>query len=116
MPFGSVEQMSGAYEAQIAAFDQVNRVECALLVDLRLVPPRNDPAFEGVVARYQERLYAGFRKVAIVVKFEAGRLQLSRMMAPEDAPRFRAFLDEQAAVGYLLTRPADPGPLGRRRR
>jgi hypothetical protein len=101
MPFGSVEQMSGAYEAQVAAFDQVNRVECALLVDLRLVPPRNDPAFEGVVARYQEQLYAGFRHRRQIRSGAASALA-------HDGVRRRAALSclsRRAGRGWL---PADP--------
>lgn len=91
-----------AYAELLGAVELLHQPNYTLLADLRLAPPRNDPTYEGIARRYYDRLYAGFRKIAIVVKTEAGRLQVRRFATPKVAARMRAFTTEQAALDFLL--------------
>lgn len=100
-PFAAIAELERSSEDMLRALSTVDRRRHAMLVDVRLAPPRNDPAFEEVVGRYQTRLYRGFRRVAILVKTEAGRLQLTRLVRGI-LRHGRTFLDEQAALAYLL--------------
>lgn len=104
--FPTIETAGEAYDAMLVALEQIDRREHVLLVDMRLAPPRNDPAFEAFVARYTVRLYAGFRRMAALVKTQAGRLQLARVFA-ELEMEIPAFMDEAQAIDYL-TAPSPP--------
>ncbi|HEU4412084.1 MAG TPA: hypothetical protein VFS43_42980 [Polyangiaceae bacterium] len=111
--YESTYEIQVAYQALLDACEHLHRPEYMLLADLRLAPPRNDPAFEQVVSRYYDRLYGGFRKIAILVQTEAGRLQMMRLATPSVAGRMRAFTSESAALEYLL-RPGSGQPPGGR--
>jgi hypothetical protein len=99
-PFESVEQIESAYEALLRALEAIDRPRYAQLIDARMAPPRNDPAFEAAVTRYHDALYSGFRAVAVLVRSAAGRLQVRRML---DASGVGApvFSDEAAALAFL---------------
>jgi hypothetical protein len=99
--FESNEEILRSYEVLIRVHETIDRARLALFVDLRLAPPRNDPAFEQLVGPYQPRLYGGFRRAAILVKTEAGKLQMARLLQANGI-RARAFLDEAAAISHLL--------------
>jgi hypothetical protein len=112
-PYRSSEQAALTYEAVIRASEPVQGPEYVLLSDMRLAPPRNDPFFEQVVHQHYDRLYAGFRKIALLVYTEVGRLQAQRMARPSVVGRLRCFCDEREALAYLLN-PASPSiPPGR---
>jgi hypothetical protein len=102
--FATIEEVGIAYEAVLAALDSIDRSEHLLLVDMRLAPPRNDPAFERFVAQYTRLLYAGFRRTAALVKTQAGRLQLGRLFAQLNL-EIPAFTDEASAIAYLMAAP-----------
>jgi hypothetical protein len=114
--YASVAEVDAAYATMLEAAAPWHEPRYTLLSDLRLAPPRNDPAFEQVVTRYYDRLYSGFRKVAALVQTEAGRLHMTRLMTPEIAPRMRVFTSEPAALEFLLSPPVKPTPPGRRPR
>lgn len=98
--FVDVAEIELAYEAASRATHEVAGTEHVLLVDLRLAPPRNDPAYEGVVSRFMEALFGGFRRVAVLTKTEVGKLQVSRLV-PTHYPNARVFTDEEEALAYL---------------
>jgi hypothetical protein len=93
-----------------------------LLVDLRTVPPRNDPSFELAIARFRRKLFAGGRPAAILVRTAAGALQVMRHMR-EDGLDVKVFTQEAEALAFLDTcrswrsqhayYPARPAPLSR---
>lgn len=114
--YTSSAEIDAAYEAMLEAVESLHRPEYALLADVRLAPPRNDAPFEGVIRRYYDRLYRGFHKGAALVKTEAGRLQVARLMTPEVASRVRVFTNEQAALDFLRSASAVPASAGRRPR
>ena len=98
--FASLEEVEAEYGSMLPVFDQVSRARFGLLVDMRLAPPRNDPAFERIVNRLYHRLYGGFREVAILVKTQAGKLQLTRV-CEVNGIKAGIFLDEAAAFAHL---------------
>ncbi|HEU4405617.1 MAG TPA: hypothetical protein VFS43_10030 [Polyangiaceae bacterium] len=114
--YGSTAELEAAYEALFAAVESYHRPEYALLSDLRLAPPRNDPAFEQTIGRYHARFYAGFRRIAHVVLSEAGRLQIARLAQPDTARRMRVFTSEAAAFEFLTTPSGGGLPAARRAR
>jgi hypothetical protein len=111
--YASIEQVDRVYATLLDAVERYHRPDYGLLVDLRLAPPRNDDAFEAVVGRYFPRLYGDFRKVASLVKMEAGRLQVLRLAAPGAAGRHGVFTDEAAATEFLLAPGHAAPPPGR---
>ena len=82
------------------ALDHVDRAAYALLINLRLAPPRNDDAFEALVTQYQPALYDGFRRVAVVVATAAGRLRLRRFLS-ESRPDAGLFTEMNEATAFL---------------
>ena len=82
------------------ALRNVERGKFGLLVDVRLVPGRNDPEFEKRFQPYRQRLQRGFRRVAIVVETTYGKLQCQRY-AREDGTTNTVFDDYVAAVTWL---------------
>lgn len=113
--YDSLAQIDVAYEALFAAVELFHRPEYSLLSDLRLAPPRNDAAFEQAVGRYHTRFYAGFYRIAHIVKTEAGRLQIARLAHPDTAKRMRVFTNEADAFDFL-TSPSLTSILTRRAR
>jgi hypothetical protein len=99
-PFATIVEIERAYGALLQALAMVDRPGHVMLVDLRLAPPRNDPAFEQIVEQYRPRLYGGFRRVAVLAKTEAGRLQLGRMLRSSSL-NWPILMDEAAALSYL---------------
>ncbi len=98
--FTSLEQVAAEYDGVVHALDRVDRTRYALLVDLRLAPPRNDDAYEELVSRYHAPLYARFRRVAVVVLSAAGRLQLRRFLSTY-RPDAGLFTDVDEASAFL---------------
>jgi antitoxin (DNA-binding transcriptional repressor) of toxin-antitoxin stability system len=73
------------------------------LMDLRNGPPgRNDPEFEQASTPWRRLLGSRFGKVAVLVRTQAGRLQVTRL-ARQDHRDPHVFLDEQEALDYLMS-------------
>jgi hypothetical protein len=98
--FASAEEVVAQYDGLVRALDRVDRASYAVLVDLRLAPPRNDEAFEEIVGRYHAPLYERFRRVAVVVLTAAGRLQLRRFLSVA-RPDAGVFTDVEEAAAFL---------------
>jgi len=99
-PFETIAEAQEAYESMLRAIDRIDRPTHVLLVDMRLAPPRNDPAFEQLVARYYPRLYSGYPRIAVIAKTQAGRLQITRV-AQAAGYDVRTFMTEAEARAYL---------------
>jgi hypothetical protein len=83
-------------------FEQVGR-DKSLLIDMRDAPLRNDEQFESFTSNQNDRLFAGFSRVAILVKTAVGELQFARLkregrFSAMDAHVFR---DETEALTFL---------------
>jgi hypothetical protein len=72
-----------------------------LLIDVRLAPPRNDPAFEAHINRAIEQVWKRFAKVATLVQTAVGKLQTVRLAHERGVDRPRIFDDEHEALAYL---------------
>jgi hypothetical protein len=80
-----------------------------LLVDLRLIVPRNDPGFEVAIANFRRRLLGGRERIAILVRTAVGALQVKRHMR-EDGFHVEVFTNEEEALAYLDMRPSERAP------
>ena len=76
------------------------RGEYSLLQDMRAPRGRNDPEFEKTITLERERISGGFRKLAVLVTSQVGRLQVQRHLQGTGAPA-KAFLDEAEALRWL---------------
>lgn len=82
------------------AISKIDRGSYGILIDVRAAPGRNDPEFEKRFEPYRTRLQKGFRRVAILVKSTAGKLQVQRHAREDKLPN-AAFDDYAAAVSWL---------------
>lgn len=91
------------FDALNVAIAAVDRPSTNALLDVRLGPANNDRAFEATIEEPVKRLYAGFRRRAILVRTLAGALQINRLARErhirEDEQR--VFQDETEALAWL---------------
>ncbi len=100
-PFASLDDAMNEFR-EIGGVDAgLPRSELSLLTDIRLVPGRNDDAFETAVASRRNELFGGFRKRATLVRTLVGKLQVQRLNRASILAT-EVFDDEDAAVAYLL--------------
>jgi hypothetical protein len=87
----------------IDVFEQINRAQYKLLIDMREAPLRNHEGFESSAAPSLDRLFGGFAKTAILVRTAVGELQFSRLRreGKMSALESTVFRDEAAALAYL---------------
>jgi hypothetical protein len=74
----------------------------AALMDMRNAPGRNDPEFEAATVSWRRLIGTRFPKLAILVRTQAGRLQIQRL-GREDRRESHVFLDEAEALRYLAS-------------
>lgn len=104
VPFGAPEDL----DASLVLFQKLlARIEGGapdrLLFDLRKAPGRNDEAFERSTKRLRTQLDELFDRVAILVRSQVGKLQVTRLNKGE-AQRpghTEVFTDEAAALDWL---------------
>ncbi|EYF07699.1 hypothetical protein [Chondromyces apiculatus] len=111
VPFPSIAELRTSSEASLQALATLDRTRYAQLADVRLAPPRNDPAFEEYVAAYARPLFTGFRRSALLVRTHAGRLQVTRNLGDTGLHEVQVYMDEALAVGWLLSHSTLPRPL-----
>lgn len=95
MPYRDVEQARASFAALSVAAARLKVQELSLLIDVREVTGRNDPEFEELLVQVRARLFAPFRKRAVLVRTAVGALQLARLGGA------RTFHDEAEALAYL---------------
>ncbi len=106
VPYDSVDQMLAMHERVGKLFDSLRRDRCLLLVDMRLAPMNNDPAFEVPAERARAILVRGFPRVAVLVKTARGALQVGRHLR-EDRLHIGLFHSEEEALDHLGRRDDD---------
>jgi hypothetical protein len=94
---GALEESISQLAAQLTP---LRRGDYVLFQDMRAARGRNDPAFEAAMAKHRRRLSEGFRRVAVLVTSQVGRLQVQRYLEQDEIPG-RAFLDEAEALRWL---------------
>jgi hypothetical protein len=100
-PFVRGEDIEIAHEALLAALERVR--PRALLIDAREAPARNDPEFERRFAVHRVRMLRTASHVALLIRSEAGRLQVKRLSRQDGVP-FEIFHDEERANDWLAKR------------
>jgi hypothetical protein len=73
-----------------------------LLVDLRAATGRNDPEFETAHGAERAKLMHAFRRVAMLVRSQVGKLQVTRL-AESDGGEYKVFYDRVAALAWLAS-------------
>jgi hypothetical protein len=86
--------------AVLAEMAPLDRAEYVLFQDMRAPRGRNDAEFEAALAAVRPSLSTGFRRIAVLVSTNIGRLQVQRYLESDRLPA-RAFLDEQTALRWL---------------
>lgn len=99
-PFEDVAEVETVHAALLVALAGIPRSQCALVIDLRSAPSRNDPAFEKALAPYRRRLMEGWKHCVALVRSAVGRLQVQRH-GREDENAVHV-LDDPAAVRALV--------------
>lgn len=102
----SLGRVVGALEASLGG-----RMGRGLLIDMRLATPRNSPEFEGVIKRFRLRIHDMFERRAVLMKTQAGRLQLKRLDREQSSAPTQMFYDPAEARRFLRGEaPALRGP------
>jgi sulfite reductase (NADPH) flavoprotein alpha-component len=73
--------------------------EYGLVVDTRAAPLRNDPEFEGAMARLRNVLTGHFKRTAVLLESKLGELQVTRLERDERRPTL-ATRSESAALKF----------------
>jgi hypothetical protein len=76
--YRGIEDLRWSFERLHHAFEHIQRSRCALLIDSRQAPARNDPEFEKTLAPLRQELLRDFARTAILVQTAVGALQVSR--------------------------------------
>lgn len=100
VPYGTLAEIERSQDQIAGALDSLGREKKALLFDVRLAPPRNDPEFEAVLQRNRPRLMRGFSRVAALTQTVTGQLQIQRH-GREGGHPMEVFTSEEEAVAYL---------------
>jgi len=98
----SPEILEESYLQVTRALDGYGRSGRGLLVDVRDAIGRNEPRFEAALARTRKRNDAGFARIAVLLRTQAGMLQMMRL-SDEDGTLRLITMDERVAVEYLRT-------------
>ena len=108
VPFPTLAEFLTTTEGAKRVLATLDRARHVQLADVRLAPPRNDPAFEKYVALHAHELFRGFRRTALLVKTHAGRLQVTRNLNESGLHEVQVYMDEALALGWLLSHSVIP--------
>lgn len=96
-------------DAFIESFDEIfdgldGRAPSSIdaVFDLRVAIGRNDDAFERAIAPRRREVFAAFRRASILVRTEAGRMQVRRHFIEEGITP-AVFVDPDEAVAWLTS-------------
>lgn len=100
VPFDSIDEVTRAWREVDAALRKTARRGRSLLIDMRLAPPRNDPAFETAVRSILPDIRRGYRRIGVLVRSAAGGLQVSRLARADGAEEYISS-NEAELIAYL---------------
>lgn len=95
-----LDVMAKALEGLYEVLSLLDRSKLMLLVDLREGPLRSDDTFESASRGFQQKVFGGFSKIAILVRTAVGELQMNRQRR-EGNTVGRVFREEAEALAYL---------------
>jgi hypothetical protein len=99
-PFDTTAALDECFAALERSILHLRRDTHFLLTDVREGPVRNDPEFERTFAVHRQRLFQGFRRIAVVTATAVGGLQVARH-ARADNSGAQAFGSVEDALRYL---------------
>lgn len=99
-PFQRIGDIESCFLRLEQALSALTRRRYRLLVDARLGPSRNDPAFEEAMGQHRGKLLFGFQCNAALMATAAGRLQVRRY-AKADGREVFVTDSAEAAFAYL---------------
>jgi hypothetical protein len=108
-PYASLDDVRATFAGVDAALVHVSRPRTALLIDSRMAPARNDPAFEAEFTAWRQKFNVDFRKVSILVQTAVGILQVGRYARTDDTT-LGVFTNPDEALAYAGVH-MDPGRL-----
>jgi hypothetical protein len=103
MPHDTLEDAVRMFEDALTAVSRLDTRTHGLLIDVRSVAGRNDPAFEQAIFAARAKLFARFGRRAVVVRTVVGRLQEQRLARESDDDVMAVFHDEQAALAHVAS-------------
>jgi hypothetical protein len=93
---------SPEFKRAMDALVALAKSDWALLDDMRAAVGRNDPDYETKTLEVVRRIYAGWGKVAVLMKSATGALQAERVKRANQLPStVRVFNDEESASRWL---------------
>ncbi len=99
--FETLEQLDGAHAELERVLDSLPRPKLVILVDLRLAPSRNDPAFEEAMKRHRPRMFEHFARRAVLVQTAVGKLHVQRHARQDGHRDLHVFTDMGEALAFL---------------
>ena len=106
--FASAEEIERAHTEMEAVLDALERERRSILVDLRRAPSRNDPEFEQAMVAHRQRMFARFRRRAVLVRSAVGGLQVRRHARQDGHGDLEVFTDLEAALTALADAASSP--------
>ena len=102
-PVDTLENFARQLESMATFITKVDTSRLGLLFDVRDGPMRNDPEFEAIIAPYRDKMFHRFRRVAMLLKTPAGKLQAMRLNEVRTG-KVTIFTDEAEAIAFLKAR------------
>ena len=96
-----IEEIAPAFEEVFETFAGARLSQLSVLIDLRDVVGRNDPAFEAAVAPYRRRLVQSFGRAAVLVRTSIGAMHIQRLFQDEGIP-LQVFTDHARAMRWFM--------------
>jgi hypothetical protein len=103
--YPDIETLNAANARRLQVINEFRGKHYKLLLDARLGPMRNDPAFEAAAMESRNATFKVFDRVAILVKTAVGALQMQRLQTTQKVPEgtARTFENDEAAALKFLT-------------
>ncbi|HKP61372.1 MAG TPA: hypothetical protein VJV78_31805 [Polyangiales bacterium] len=99
--YESVAVLQSSTRQLVERMRGVSRGEYCLLHDIRSARGRAEPDFEAAIVREVASMSDGFKRLAVLVATQVGRLQVKRLRPSADRQAVRIFLDESEALQWL---------------
>jgi hypothetical protein len=102
-PYAELADVRASFDALAPVFDTLDRPNLSVLVDMRLAPPRDDPAFDHAAADQPAYLSRDFMRSAVLIRTAIGLLHVQRHMQRLGLP-MKVYNDEPQAIEYVRGR------------
>lgn len=99
-PYAHLDDVRRSFAELLVALNSFQRPRFSLLIDIRLAPFRNDPDYEAASYGEPAALSKDFKRVAVLVRTAAGKLQVKRSLQ-ERRVSMQVFDNEGEVLGYL---------------